>query len=70
MGAFLWLALRKDFKHQCSWFRLTHFIWKSPGEGEEETGNYTDSDKMGQPAKLPGPTLAQNHRIIEAGKHL
>lgn len=53
-GACFWPALRKHVKPQCRWFRLTHFIWKSSGEGEEETGNYSGGDNMGQPVKLPG----------------
>lgn len=55
VGARSWPALRKHIKPQCRWFRLTHFTWKSSGEGEEETGNYSGGDNMGQPVKLPGP---------------
>lgn len=47
--------LRKHVKPQRRWFRLTHFIWKSSGEGEEETGNYSSGDNMGQHINLPGP---------------
>lgn len=54
VGTYFWPALRKHIKPQCRWFRLTHFIWKSPGKEEEETDNYSGRDNMGQPVKLPG----------------